>query len=135
MRLITITPFLCGSSFLRAFAFTTPSHRRVSLKSSPSSRLTQKALQNSNNELQSDASDSSRRALLTVPILTACSSWLLKPQQSLAAGTFTPGGTLVDREVGVTVGNDEASPSRKVNNENVLFSQDNYFKFGVAAPW
>lgn len=58
----------------------------------------------------------------------------IAPEKSFA-GTFTPGGTLVDREVGVTVGNNEASKSRKVDNSNVLFSQDNYFKFGVAAPW
>lgn len=51
------------------------------------------------------------------------------------AGSFTPGGTLVDREVGVTIGNREASPNRKVDNSNVLFSQDHYFKFGAAAPW
>lgn len=48
---------------------------------------------------------------------------------------FTPGGTLVDRQVGVQVGNPQASPSRKPDNSNVLFSQDNYFKFGQAAPW
>jgi hypothetical protein len=48
---------------------------------------------------------------------------------------FTPGGTLVAREVGVVVGNPEASSSRKPDNSNVLFSQDNYFKFGQAAPW
>lgn len=51
------------------------------------------------------------------------------------AGSFTPGGTLVDRAVGVTIGNSEASPNRKVDNSNVLFSQDHYFKFGAAAPW
>lgn len=48
---------------------------------------------------------------------------------------FTPGGTLVEREVGVTVGNPEASSSRKADNSNVIFTQDNYFKFGQAAPW
>lgn len=51
------------------------------------------------------------------------------------AAEFTPGGTLVDRQVGVLVGNAEASPSRKVDNSNVLFDKDHYFKFGVAAPW
>jgi hypothetical protein len=62
------------------------------------------------------------------------SSTFISPTASLA-GTFTPGGTLVERELGVTVGNSEASPSRKNDNSNVLFVQDNYFKFGVAAPW
>ena len=68
------------------------------------------------------------QGLLSLPAL------VLGPHDS-NAGTFTPGGTLVDRDVGVTVGNSEASTSRKVDNSNVLFSQDNYFKFGVAAPW
>ena len=51
------------------------------------------------------------------------------------AGEFTPGGTLVDYTVGVTVGNPEASTSRRVDNSNVLFDRDYYFKFGTAAPW
>ncbi|KAL7575090.1 hypothetical protein ACA910_000458 [Epithemia clementina (nom. ined.)] len=51
------------------------------------------------------------------------------------ASEFTPGGTLVDRAVGITVGNEEASLSRKADNSNVLFGQDYYFKFGTAAPW
>jgi hypothetical protein len=55
---------------------------------------------------------------------------------ALAEGkSFTPGGTLIDYEVGVTIGNDEASKSRKVDNSNVIFNQDYYFKFGTAAPW
>ena len=49
--------------------------------------------------------------------------------------TFTPGGSLVEREVGIRVGNPEASPSRSFDNGNVLFGQDHYFKFGAAAPW
>ena len=81
-----------------------------------------------NNENFSDI----RRQTLTIPFLTIATI-ITNPDASLAAGSFTPGGTLVDREIGVTVGNPEASPSRKVNNENVLFGQDNYFKFGVAA--
>jgi hypothetical protein len=93
-----------------------------------------KSTQLASHETESDISDNSRRGILTSSIL-ACSTFLLKPQPSFAAGSFTPGGTLVDREVGPTVGNPEASPTLKVNNENVLFSQDNYFKFGVAAPW
>lgn len=54
---------------------------------------------------------------------------------TLAHADFTPGGTLVDRQVGVTVGNAQASVSRKADNTNVLFAQDYYFKFGTAAPW
>lgn len=81
-----------------------------------------------------NVTDRLRRSFLTAPLLT-CSVLLTKPQPSFSAGTFTPGGTLVDREVGVTVGNPEASLSRKINNDNVLFAQDNYFKFGVAAKW
>lgn len=49
--------------------------------------------------------------------------------------SFAPGGTLVDYEVGVQVGNKQASKSRKADNSNVLFNQDYYFKFGTAAPW
>ena len=67
---------------------------------------------------------------------TAASSVLLPTLPTASAESqFTPGGTLVDRELGVQVGNREASPSRSPNNSNVLFSQDQYFKFGVAAPW
>ena len=55
--------------------------------------------------------------------------------ERVVAAEFTPGGTLVDREVGITVGNADASLSRKVDNSNVIFYQDYYFKFGTAGPW
>lgn len=45
---------------------------------------------------------------------------------------FAPGGTLVDYKVGVTVGNDGASKSRRNDNSNVVFGQDYYYKFGTA---
>mmetsp|Transcript_11562 Transcript_11562/g.27169 ORF Transcript_11562/g.27169 Transcript_11562/m.27169 type:complete len:301 (-) Transcript_11562:177-1079(-) len=45
---------------------------------------------------------------------------------------FAPGGTLVDYQVGVTVGNDGASRSRRNDNSNVIFGQDYYYKFGTA---
>eukprot|EP00536_Pseudo-nitzschia_multiseries_P012635 jgi/Psemu1/209326/e_gw1.494.31.1 len=45
---------------------------------------------------------------------------------------FAPGGTLVDYQVGVAVGNDKASPSRRNDNSNVIFGQDYYYKFGTA---
>jgi hypothetical protein len=51
------------------------------------------------------------------------------------AAEFAPGGTLVEYEVGVTAGNPQASKSRKVDNSNVVFSQDSYFKFGRAQPF
>jgi hypothetical protein len=86
------------------------------------------------NEFTNDNISDIRRQILTIPFLSIATI-VTKPDPSLAAGSFTPGGTLVDREIGVTVGNPEASLSRKVNNENVLFAQDNYFKFGVAAKW
>jgi hypothetical protein len=46
--------------------------------------------------------------------------------------SFAPGGTLVDYQVGVTVGNSMASKSRKPDNSNVIFNQDYYYKFGTA---
>lgn len=52
-----------------------------------------------------------------------------------ASADFTPGGSIVDRSIGVTVGNADASPSRKFDNSNVLFDKDYYYKFGRAAPW
>ena len=78
---------------------------------------------------------SSRRAFLNQATAATFASGfiILAPNQANAA--FTPGGTLVDREVGVTVGNSEASARRAVDNTNVLFTQDYYFKFGTAAPW
>jgi hypothetical protein len=76
----------------------------------------------------------SRRNFMACTFSSFLLSSAIAPSASVA-GTFTPGGTLVERELGVTVGNSEASPSRKVDNSNVLFVQDHYFKFGVAAPW
>jgi len=78
-----------------------------------------------------------RRKALQTAVTTAAifGPTLLINDSPASAGTFTPGGTLVDRDVGATVGNPEASLSRKFDNSNVLFGQDHYFKFGVAAPW
>lgn len=73
-----------------------------------------------------------RRSLLTLGI-GATATLLSSPLVANAA--FAPGGTLLDREVGPLVGNPEASPSRRNDNSNVLFTQDNYFKFGAAAQW
>lgn len=68
--------------------------------------------------------------VVTVPLLSS-----LSPSQSYASDgskSFAPGGTLVDYEVGVTVGNPMASRSRKPDNSNVIFNQDYYYKFGTA---
>mmetsp|Transcript_24854 Transcript_24854/g.71868 ORF Transcript_24854/g.71868 Transcript_24854/m.71868 type:complete len:279 (-) Transcript_24854:124-960(-) len=76
----------------------------------------------------------SRRDVLN-NVAAAASTLLLPIQSASAESQFTPGGTLVDRELGPQVGNPEASASRKFDNSNVLFGQDTYFKFGTASPW
>ena len=63
------------------------------------------------------------------------SAGLLFSAPANAEKAFAPGGTLVDYEVGVQVGNKEASKSRKSDNTNVIFNQDYYFKFGTAPQW
>jgi len=78
---------------------------------------------------------SRRQLLATLAPSATASAFLFYPFQAAHANEFTPGGTLVDYTVGVTVGNPEASPSRKPDNTNVLFDRDYYFKFGTAAPW
>jgi hypothetical protein len=75
-----------------------------------------------------------RRSFLATTVLSFGGT-VASGASSAQAATFTPGGTMVDRAVGVTVSNSEASSSRAVDNTNVLFPQDYYFKFGVAAPW
>ena len=74
---------------------------------------------------------------LTTGAMTALagSSAILTEASPASAASFTAGGTLVDRDVGVQVGNPEASPTRRQDNSNVIFDKDHYFKFGVAAPW
>ena len=76
----------------------------------------------------------SRRDVLN-NVAAAASILLLPIQSASAESQFTPGGTLVDRELGPQVGNPEASATRKFDNSNVLFGQDTYFKFGTASPW
>lgn len=80
-------------------------------------------------------SGESRRSILKDLITFTATTGLTTQGPTLAMADFTPGGTLVDRQVGVTVGNTQASTSRKADNSNVLFAQDYYFKFGTAAPW
>lgn len=75
-----------------------------------------------------------RRSLLSIGITSTTFATFLSPLVA-NAGDFAPGGTLLDREVSIFYGNPEASPSRSPNNSNVLFNQDNYYKFGAAAQW
>jgi len=71
----------------------------------------------------------------TALISSASLATLSQSASRAVAANFTPGGTLVDRPTGVTVGNPEANANRASDNTNVLFQQDYYFKFGAAAPW
>lgn len=85
-------------------------------------------------KLQPISEEFTRRSILSIGVIGTTLSTLLS--SSLPANAdFAPGGTLLDRPVYVTYGNSEASPSRAPNNSNVLFSQDNYYKFGSAAQW
>jgi len=131
-----------STHFVSSFGFV-PSIRSRSLENLQSQLTKIQGTKDDNSETELSHCNSemmkSRRKVLAksmsfLPIMVSA-TLLSDVQSSSAAGSFTPGGTLVDREVGVTVGNPEASPSRKLDNGNVLFTQDNYFKFGVAAPW
>lgn len=75
----------------------------------------------------------SRKAFLATASTTVAA--LLLEEDPALASEFTPGGSIVDRPVGIQVGNNEASTSRATDNSNVLFGQDYYFKFGNAAQW
>lgn len=72
--------------------------------------------------------DCSKAATTLATIASAPSQALAEAPQKM----FAPGGTLVDYQVGVTVGNDRASKSRRNDNSNVVFGQDYYYKFGTA---
>mmetsp|Transcript_43854 Transcript_43854/g.92231 ORF Transcript_43854/g.92231 Transcript_43854/m.92231 type:complete len:309 (+) Transcript_43854:258-1184(+) len=74
-----------------------------------------------------------RRSLLSIGVASTTLTTLLSPL--VANADFAPGGTLLDREVSIFYGNPEASPSRARDNSNVLFVQDNFYKFGAAAQW
>ena len=85
-------------------------------------------------QLRPMSGEFTRRSILSIGVIGTTLSTLLS--SSLPANAdFAPGGTLLDRPVYVTYGNSEASPSRAPNNSNVLFVQDNYYKFGAAAQW
>lgn len=85
-------------------------------------------------KLQPISEEFTRRSILSIGVIGTTLSTLLSSALP-ANADFAPGGTLLDRPVYVTYGNNEASPSRAPNNSNVLFSQDNYYKFGSAAQW
>jgi len=87
-----------------------------------------------NTKLQPLPQQFTRRSLLSIGVASTTLTALLSPLVANAKD-FAPGGTLLDREVGILVGNPEASPSRARDNSNVIFTQDNYFKFGAAAQW
>jgi len=76
-----------------------------------------------------------QQIILSTGMVVAGSAVLSWRPDLASAASFTAGGSLVDRDVGVQVGNSEASPSRRQDNSNVIFDKDHYFKFGVAAPW
>ena len=72
-------------------------------------------------------------------VLATTASMVMTPLEEASAAAadapqkmFAPGGTLVDYQVGVTVGNNRASKSRRNDNSNVVFGQDYYYKFGTA---
>ena len=77
--------------------------------------------------------ETTRRSIISTAVVGTTLTTLLSTQPANA--DFAPGGTLLDRTVSVTFGNSEASPSRRSDNSNVLFNQDNYYKFGAAAQW
>lgn len=124
-KFVLLLVLLDGAAALQQFQKN--GHRRGNAKSIPESgSSTQKA---------TIACDISRRNMLQSATVAAVAS-LMMPSNAYADGkAFAPGGTLVDYEVGATVGNSQASKSRKPDNSNVIFAQDYYFKFGTAAPW
>ncbi|KAL3789168.1 hypothetical protein HJC23_012257 [Cyclotella cryptica] len=83
--------------------------------------------------IMSPTQQATRRSILSIGVIGVTLTTLLSVLPANA--DFAPGGTLLDRTVSVTYGNSEASLSRAKDNSNVLFNQDNYYKFGAAAQW
>ena len=116
---------------------------RVQRSSSTSTTRCQLDSTDHNDMIQSSShnSEENRRSILKkISLLTLSNIFVLAPtiQSSHAADNskvFAPGGTLVEYEVGVQVGNPMASNSRKTDNSNVVFGQDYYYKFGTAPPF
>ncbi|KAL7466116.1 hypothetical protein ACHAXS_006411 [Conticribra weissflogii] len=88
-----------------------------------------------NKSCEDITSPARRRSLLSLGSASITTLSFFSSLLSPANADFAPGGTLLDRPVSVTYGNPEASPSRLKDNSNVLFGQDNYYKFGAAAQW
>eukprot|EP00980_Cylindrotheca_fusiformis_P005634 scaffold1184_cov132-Cylindrotheca_fusiformis.AAC.55 len=76
-----------------------------------------------------------RRSFMDIAGTTFFVNVIMPSRASADGKSFAPGGTLVDYEVGVAVGNSGASKSRRADNSNVIFSQDYYYKFGTAPQW
>mmetsp|Transcript_10092 Transcript_10092/g.24713 ORF Transcript_10092/g.24713 Transcript_10092/m.24713 type:complete len:301 (-) Transcript_10092:325-1227(-) len=131
---------ILGSAKYQCSAFILPQSHVPSTKSKESTtelfhwanRLDSR-FNDSDRTIIADAASMSRRSLLSVGVASATLATLLPPL--MANADFAPGGTLLDREVSPLFGNPEASPSRSRENSNVLFAQDNYYKFGAAAQW
>lgn len=106
-------------------------------QSSKSSLKEKSSPSNSQTSLCATPSISRRQVAQIVGASLLSSQALFLPTSPARAEgkSFAPGGTLVEYEVGATVGNPQASASRKYDNSNVVFAQDYYYKFGTAAPW
>ncbi|KAL7534787.1 hypothetical protein ACHAXR_006077 [Thalassiosira sp. AJA248-18] len=143
----------CSSAFVAPHPSVVPTTSKSSPSSSPSSStqlfhwanrldarnnvgdriLADSTQQQQNTKLQPLTEQFTRRSLLSIGVASTTFATILSPL--VANADFAPGGTLLDREVTIFYGNPEASPSRARDNSNVLFNQDNFFKFGAAAPW
>ncbi|KAL3905508.1 MAG: hypothetical protein SGILL_009651 [Bacillariaceae sp.] len=113
-----VATFLCTASLLGgALGFSTPQTKSTDV----SSRMNQ-------------VEQASRRSFLhgIVASTAGIAAFPLVSNAESNGKNFAPGGTLVDYEVGVTVGNPLASPARKFDNSNVIYGQDYFYKFGTA---
>jgi hypothetical protein len=116
--------------------------RRSSSSSSSSTRCHLDSTKHNDAAQSSHNPEEDRRSVLknlslftlsNILVLTSTTQSAFAAEMNNSGGkSFAPGGTLVEYEVGVQVGNPMASKSRKVDNSNVVFGQDYYFKFGTA---
>lgn len=112
----------------QSFLLSTP----LKIIAKSTSTLNSQPIQNNVDDAIPNCSNNRRnffKALTTASLIIS-----LNPSKTLA-GNFAPGGTLVEYDVGPQINNPEASPSRKFDNSNVIFSQDYYYKFGTGAQW
>lgn len=147
IRLPAIAFSLCASSFSPAAAFAPSPQGSLSEMLSPTqlhhwaTRLDRRFEESveflrdeePESDIQSPMSEVTRRSILSSAVIGTTLATILSALP--ADADFAPGGTLLDRTVSVTFGNSEASSSRRSDNSNVLFIQDNYYKFGAAAQW